>query len=466
MAQVSFRLSNIVATSAAIVVLCLAGSLMGQHQHEGMEPSKDSVTTGAKMQSGIFASAPMSRMGSGTSWHPDVSRLEAYHVMAGNWALMIHGNLYLRYNTQDIRNTTRNKDQQFDAPGWVMLMAQPMTRSRLQFLGRAMISVDRFSMGGDGYPLLLQTGETWNNQPLVDRQHPHEVFSELAVMTSMVAGEKVAIFGYFGYPGEPALGPPAFMHRPSALSKPDAALGHHWQDATHITFGVLTGGVQYGKAKFEGSLFTGREPDENRYNFDKAKFDSYSFRGSANIGDRAAAQVSWGFLESPERLEPEIDQRRTSASLLYQFPLGEQEYLAIALVWGMIDPTDSERLHSGLIEGEYELGSGSIYSRLEIVEKNAHELAIEELDSQKFTVGALTVGITRSVARFELLNVRVGAQVTFDRVPQLLEPYYGRTPVSAEVFLRLFPLPEPMNHNQPKSEPMRSMKVEMASASK
>jgi hypothetical protein len=32
------------------------------------------------------------------------------------------------------------------------------------------------------------------------------------------------------------------MHRPSQHD-PDAPIGHHWQDSTHITFGVATLGA-------------------------------------------------------------------------------------------------------------------------------------------------------------------------------------------------------------------------------
>ena len=34
-----------------------------------------------------------------------------------------------------------------------------------------------------------------------------------------------------------------FMHRPSAADDPFAPLGHHWQDATHEAFGVVTTGL-------------------------------------------------------------------------------------------------------------------------------------------------------------------------------------------------------------------------------
>src|SRR5205823_1974820 len=143
-------------------------------------------------------------------------------------------------------------------------------------------SLDPLTIGGSGYPLLFQTGESWQGKPLVDYQHPHDLFSELSVTYSHAINKNSNIFAYLGFPGEPALGPTAFMHRPSSFSNPDAPIGHHWQDATHITFGVGTLGFVYNDFKLDASIFTGREPDENRYDFDTPRFDSFSGRLTFN----------------------------------------------------------------------------------------------------------------------------------------------------------------------------------------
>src|SRR5690606_17825074 len=111
--------------------------------------------------------------------------------------------------------------------------------------------------------------------PLVDHQHPHDLFSELSVAYTYMISDDVDVFAYLGYPGEPAFGPVAFMHRPSSLYNPDAPISHHWQDATHILFGVGTLGFRYKAFKMDGSLFTGTEPDEDRYNFDTPRFNSW-----------------------------------------------------------------------------------------------------------------------------------------------------------------------------------------------
>src|SRR5881409_4322961 len=162
-----------------------------------------------------------------------------------------------------------------------------------QFGARLMMSLDPLTEGGRGYPLLFQTGESWNDESLHDRQHPHDLFDELSLSLSRKFDYDLSAYVYFGYPGEPALGPPTFMHRRSAMDDPDAPISHHWQDSTHVTFGVATAGLvwsRFGGIKIEGSIFTGREPDENRYDFDQPEFDSYSGRISWNPTRNLALQ--------------------------------------------------------------------------------------------------------------------------------------------------------------------------------
>jgi hypothetical protein len=49
---------------------------------------------------------------------------------------------------------------------------------------------------------------------------------ELSATYTMPIGEHTTWFVYGGYPGEPALGPTAFMHRASASENSSAPLGH------------------------------------------------------------------------------------------------------------------------------------------------------------------------------------------------------------------------------------------------
>ena len=173
-----------------------------------------------------------------------------------------------------------------------------------------MLSPDPF-MGKRGYPLLLAAGETADGvTPLVDRQHPHDLFMELSATYAWQAGEGSSAFVYAGLPGEPAFGPPAFMHRPAAMMSPEAPITHHWLDSTHISFGVVTAGWVQGRWKLEASQFTGREPDEDRYDIERPRMDSTALRASWNPGDNWSLQASWADVESPEQLEPEVDEER------------------------------------------------------------------------------------------------------------------------------------------------------------
>src|SRR5206468_6723046 len=139
---------------------------------------------------------------------------------------------------------------------------------------RTMLSLDP-SIGKSGYPLLFETGETANGRdPLIDRQHPHDLFMELAASYSRNLGPDSSAFVYVGLPGEPALGPPTFMHRLSGMDNPDAPLNHHWMDSTHITFGVATLGYVWKDFKIDASAFNGREPDQNRWNIETRQLDS------------------------------------------------------------------------------------------------------------------------------------------------------------------------------------------------
>ncbi len=203
------------------------------------------------MQSSIDLADPMSREGSGTSWLPDSSPMYGKMFMFGRDMLMLHGAIFPRYTNV----STRRGDDRIDAPNWIMGMYSHPLGDATQIGGRLMMSLDPLTEGGRGYPLLFQTGESWHDQPLHDRQHPHDLFDELSVSLSQKFDHNLSAYIYFGYPGEPALGPPVFMHRPSAMDDPDAPIGHHWQDSTHITFGVATAGLvwsRFGGIKVEG----------------------------------------------------------------------------------------------------------------------------------------------------------------------------------------------------------------------
>jgi hypothetical protein len=263
----------------------------GQHTHtsgrDSLMPHHD-MQMNMNMSHALSLNLPMTRNGSGTSWNPDASPMYAYMLHKHNWMFMFMGDVFVRYDNQDIYRSGRRGGEKVDMPDMLMAMAQRRLGKKGLLHFNIMMSAEAIVAGGSGYPLLLQTGESWHGQPLVDRQHPHDLFSELSASYSYSFTKNADAYLYVGYPGEPALGPTTFMHRPLAGFMPDAPIGHHWADATHITFGVATAGVRVGMFKLEGSSFTGREPDEDRYNFDKPRFDSWSgrlwFAPSAALG--------------------------------------------------------------------------------------------------------------------------------------------------------------------------------------
>jgi hypothetical protein len=366
-----------------------------------------------------------------------------YMLHKGKWMYMFHGNLFLRYNNQDIFESGGRGDSQFDAPNWFMAMGQRPVGERGLFRFSTMVSLDRLTVGGDGYPLLFQTGETYQGEPLIDRQHPHDLISELSIGYTYQLTPDADVFAYLGYPGEPAVSSVAFMHRPSALNNPDSPLGHHWQDATHITFGVGTLGFRYKIAKLEGSVFTGREPNENRYNFDKARFDSYAGRFTVNPTDGLSLQVSQAYIKSPEAAEPDEDVYRTTASVLHSKKLsGTAHYLTSTANWGFNYVDQHHQEHSVLLESNLQNDKFAVYGRYEWVQKSAGELGFADAvfgHDARFNIQALTVGANRTLYNFNSTNLALGAQVSLFRTGEALRSAYGKLPVSAQVYLRLSP---------------------------
>lgn len=399
-------------------------------------------TMDQRMSHAYSRNLSMNRNGSGTGWLPDASPMYGKMFHKNDWMFMLHGNIFVRYNSQDIFESGTRGDSRWDLPNWVMFMGQKPVGKRGLFHFSTMLSADALITGGAGYPLLFQSGETFEGKPLVDRQHPHDLFSELSVSYAHAFSKKMDVFVYLGYPGEPAIGPVAFMHRPSALYNPDAPLSHHWIDATHITFGVATLGLRVGMFKLEGSSFTGREPDEHRFNFDQPRFDSWSGRLSFNPGRNFAMQVSHGFLESPEELHPGEDVSKTTASVVYSLPLGNDNWINAAAVWGMNKVANHAGEHAFLLEGSWRKNRLAVYSRYEFVQKSAEELVLDETvygHDAIFPVNALTLGTAFDLFDLGSARFSLGGQVSAYHADSKLDALYGERPVSAEVYIRIYP---------------------------
>lgn len=381
---------------------------------------------------GMLGNYSMSREGSGTSWQPDSSPHGGIHLMHEDWMLMMHGSAYLIYDDQG----GRRGDEKFISTNMFMAMAQrPLGPGTLGL--RSMLTLEPATVGKKGYPLLLQTGETSDGQtPLIDRQHPHDFFMELAASYSLPIAENHSMFAYFGYPGEPALGPATFMHRLSGMDDPEAPITHHWLDSTHVTFGVATLGYIWRNWKLDGSIFTGREPDEERWDFEDAKFDSYSARLTCNFSPDWSAQVSYGWIKSPEKLEPEIDQDRLTASISYNKAWKENNWQT-TLAWGrdMNDPgldLDAFLLESAL----HFRHSHTFFGRFENVEKD--ELFEEGTPEhgKVFNVSKLSAGYIYDFTEICNIQLGIGGLASFYFLPGSLDESYSDTPVSFMVFVR------------------------------
>lgn len=376
------------------------------------------------------------REGSGTSWLPDTTPHEGIHAKYGDWNTMWHANFT---SVVDQQGGPRGGNKAF-ATGMLMGMAERNLGDGT--LGvRAMMSPEPF-MGRNGYPLLFATGETANGTDhLVDRQHPHELFMELATTYSKNLSANSSAFIYAGLPGEPALGPSAFMHRTSGMDIPEAPITHHWLDSTHITFGVVTAGLVVDKWKLEASAFRGREPDQFRYDIEAPKLDSVSARLSWNPAREWSMQVSWGRLHSPEQLDPDVDENRVTASATYTKPFGDNVWSTTA-AWGrkMLNPgvtTDAFLLESSLLLQQ----RVTLFARAEHVQESElfGDTAAEALFGSphpKFDIAKISVGGIYDFVRTEHSKLGIGALVSAYDIPGTLAPYYG-DPTSTMVFVRL-----------------------------
>ncbi len=391
-------------------------------------------SAGAMNMSGVLTTEPMSQEGSGTTWVPAATPEYMRMYQAGDWSLMLHGDLFPRF---DYQGGPRG-GHRIDAPNWGMLMAERAVGTEGQFTAHLMMSLDPLTIGGQGYPLLLQTGETWHGVKLHDAQHPHDLFSELSVAYSQKLADNSSAYVYVGYPGEPALGPPVFMHRSSAMSNPNAPISHHWMDATHITFGVLTAGVAVGSWKLEGSYFNGSEPDENRYDFDPIKLNSYSGRLSFNPTDNFALQISSGLIKNPEG--DGINVIRSTASAIYTEQFGDENWWSTTAAWGQNHEVNSLTFNALLLESEYNWPDWSVYGRGEYVQKTNGELVLPLADSNAVNnVDEVTLGLTRKLFSAASIDVDLGVQGSINFVPPALDPFYSEHPAGYEIYLSIHP---------------------------
>lgn len=380
-----------------------------------------------------------SRAGSGTSWQPASTPMHMLHWKSGDWTIMLHADAKVGVNSQGgPRGVTK-----FESQNWIMAMASRRVGSGTLDL-RSMFSFEPFTLSPGGSPELFQTGETYKGQPLINKQHPHDLFMTLSASYTLPIGERGSWFAYLGFPGEPALGPIAFMHRTSASENPSAPLAHHLEDSTHISYGVFTTGFTYRWLKVEGSVFNGREPDENRYDFEFNPWNSRSARVSFAPNKNWAMQLSYGLLKNPEATEPG-DVRRTTASTSYNKPLKRGNW-ATTLIWGRNRENHHNQpstLNGYTMESMLQfINRNYLYTRLESVDKNglldnADRLRLGITNNHpQFRIGAYTFGAARDIWNTDKFSVALGGDITFYSKPAILDSIYGSNPTSYHFFLR------------------------------
>ena len=423
-------------TVAALGILFRPGVGRAQMHHHPAAPdttvgAMSGMDMGEMPMNGFYGPYGITREASGTSWQPEAARHEGVHIMRGPWMVMLHGFADLVYDHQ---GGDRGGEKGFSNNMGMAMAQRPLGPGTLGL--RSMLSIEPATIGKEGYPLLLQTGETADGRtPLIDRQHPHDLFMELAGSYSLSSGNR-SLFFYGGLPGEPALGPPAFMHRYSGVNLPVAPITHHWLDSSHITYGVLTAGAVVDRVKVEASAFRGREPDENRWNIETPKLDSHSFRLSVNPTDHWSLQASYGRIHSPEQLEPDVNQDRTTASAIYDGIFGDTGRWEGMFAWGRNRNQPGHLLDAFTAEAAASFSERhTVFARAERVEKDELFLEPDPRAGETFTVGEMTAGYRYDFLRQEHSAIGLGVSGTVSQVPRELSDPYGDTPFSVVVFL-------------------------------
>jgi hypothetical protein len=369
---------------------------------------------------------------SGTSLNPLAWPMPMLMLRKASWSLDYMGQAYL----VDTQQSGPHGGDKLYSTNWGMASAQHALGPG-QVMFDAMLSLEPATVTNRSYPLLFQTGETAYGRPLIDAQHPHDFVMGLGAHYVLPLGEHTLLHFYYAAIGDPALGPVAFPHRASAQELPQATLGHHWEDSTHIASNVATVGVKYRWIRLEASGFHGGEPNENRWNMDWGAMDSYSGRVSVSPFRNWTAQFSSSRLTRPEVLEP-VDVMRTTASIQYTRVRGSGEAWATSAIWGRNRKTESQHAardtNAWLLETVFPATEKDfVTGRFEIADND--ELFPDQHDA--FRVKAITGGYTRDLANKSNLQTGVGANVTRYIVPSAIQPAYGDHPWGVSIYLRV-----------------------------
>jgi hypothetical protein len=371
----------------------------------------------------------MSGEGSGTSRLPPNETMNhgAMIGLGGDDTLMLHGYLWPVYTNQ---GGPRGDDKLYVQSMAMATMTAPFDGGK--FTLQTMLSLEPL-LRHDGYPSLFATGEVAYGEPLVDRQHPHDLFMELSGRLDVDIAENTSVFLYGGPVGEPALGPSAFMHRASARYNPEAPITHHWFDSTHIVYGVLTAGVAAPRWQLEASTFRGREPDEFRWNIEEPKFDSWSVRASFAPARSWLLQASYGEIDEPEEMHLGQDEHRTTASAHYNNGRG----LSAMAAYSGKNRQPGDTLDAWLGEVNWDLTDRhTVFGRVENVENDElfpdHD---DPLHDQAFRVTKFQAGYAYRIP-LGPLGLALGGTVSAFAKPDALDAAYGSSPIGYTLFAR------------------------------
>ncbi len=385
-------------------------------------------------------------LSSGTSIEPrTVSEFAPMvHTSLGNWTVMFHANVFVLGMQQ---TGPRGFDKFFSTNWFMPMLSRDFGRQTITF--RTMMSLEAATVTRRRYPELFQTGEPAYGLPIVDGQHPHDLFMEIAGRYDFRLNEHSRLFIYGGPIGDPALGPTAYPHRASASENPIAALAHHQEDSTHVSDDVITVGFSGGPVQLEASAFHGREPDENRWNIDQGTPDSFSSRLTIAAGSHLVGQFSMGRINNRETLEPNLDTLRTTASVQHDVRFSGG-HISSSLIWGRnkdLPGTGARIFNSYTAESTLNFANRNwVWTRIENVDRDRTLLAGETRSALKVEespigrVQAYTFGYERDLpVGPSFLNFGLGFQATAYGLPPSLKSIYGDHPAAFAVFLHFRP---------------------------
>src|SRR5262249_25516498 len=136
-----------------------------------------------------------------------------------HWMTMMHGYAFFIWNRQGGPSGGR----EFDSSNHVMVMSmRRLWGGKASLLGT--FTAEPATIPPEGSRELFQRGETYQGVLLVDRQHPHDLFVQLAARWDRPLSQRTSLGVYLAPVGEPAVGPTAYPHRLSASAIPTTPL--------------------------------------------------------------------------------------------------------------------------------------------------------------------------------------------------------------------------------------------------